>query len=147
MPTLVLSFLALIVFVTLATYLVGRWFSRYVQDMITSRVRAIDQIVNKERVPESWIRRYRRRIAKLRSSGADENRITRVKRRAQKRALTNIEQLRQYVEETGITDTPETKRLVVTELEEQAKRWQDDEVWDDLIDQAPIDEGDIEAET
>ncbi|MGC9349871.1 MAG: hypothetical protein ACP5JG_17160 [Anaerolineae bacterium] len=147
MSTLILAFLALIVLFTLAAYLVGRWFSRYVEDMIRSRVRAIHQIVNKEQVPESWIRRYRLRIAKLRSSSADESRIARVKRRAQKRALTNVEQLVRYVEKTGITDTPETKRLVVAELKEQAKRWRDDEVWDALMQKEPIDEEEGEVET
>lgn len=132
---LILMFLALILFFTLMAYLVGKVVSRYVRNVITARLEAIDQIVNEEQVPENWLRRYRRRVARLRESSADERQIVPLKRLARKRALANVEELIRYVKETGVTKDPETKRMVVAELEQQAERWRDDETWDALIEQ------------
>jgi hypothetical protein len=145
MLPLILAFSALILFITLMTYLVGRWVSRYVQQIITARIRAIDQIVNQERIPESWIRRQRRRVRRLQTSGADEGRINRLKLRARERAQERLDDLMKYVRETGIADTPETKRMVLQELEQTAKRWRDDEIWIELMDKEPVKEEEAEA--
>jgi Mg-chelatase subunit ChlI len=132
---MILLFLALILFFTLMAYLVGKGVSRYVRNVITARLEAINQIVNEEQVPEDWLRRYRRRAERLRASGADERQLVPLKRLARKRALANIEELIRYVKETGVTKDAETKRLVVSELEEAAERWRDEETWNELIEQ------------
>lgn len=134
---LILTFLALILFFTLMAYLVGKGVSRYVRNVITARLEAINQIVNEDLVPAGWVRKYRRRIAKLRAGGAEERQIVPLKRLARKRVLANIEELIRYVKETGVTKDAETKHLVVSELEAHAKAWQDDAVWDALIEETP----------
>jgi hypothetical protein len=133
----VLMFLALILFFTLMAYMVGKVVSRYVHNVITARLEAIDQIVNEDQVPAAWVHKYRHRIAKLRADGAEERQIVPLKRLARKRVQANIEELIRYVKETGVTKDPETKRLVVSELEAHAETWRDDAVWDALIEETP----------
>ncbi len=136
-----LAFLAFVVIFTLVTYLMSRWISKYVQGSISGRLDAIDAIVNEERVPSAWLQRLRKRARRLDRSGGAEKRIARLESRAQKQALTRIQELIRYVENVGLTDSEHTKRLLLKELREQERRWQDDETWDELVDlTAPEDE-------
>ncbi|MGC9522676.1 MAG: hypothetical protein ACP5HG_12450 [Anaerolineae bacterium] len=138
---ILLAFLGFVVIFTLVTYFMTRWVSKYVQESISGRLDAIDAIVNEERVPSAWLRRLRARARRLKRSGATEERIARLTARAQQRALARIAELIRYVENVGLTDSEHTKRLLLKELREQERRWQDEETWNEMVDlTAPEDE-------
>ena len=130
----ILGFLVAVAAFTLMTYVTWRWVGKYIQRMITERLQAIEQIVNHEQVPTAWLRSYRKRATKLIAAGATDRQITQLSHIARKRCLANVKDLMHYVHDAGITDTPDTKRLVLTKLKEQSERWRDDDTWDELVD-------------
>lgn len=131
---LIVAFLVFVALLTLIMYLVGRWMSAYVQRSISARLDALDQIVNDERVPEEWLKPYRARAAKLVRAGARPQQLAALNQTARKRCLTNIAELIRYVEQVGLSDTPDTKQFMLVNLREQEARWKDDAVWADLVD-------------
>ncbi len=134
MGWLLLAFVALIAVFTLLAYFVGRLISGYLQHHIEERLDALDQIVNEGRVPDSWLKPFRRRAARLRKAGASERRIRRLERAARKQCLIRIEELQRYAGGSGVADTEDTRHLIVTSLQEEAERWRDDEAWHELVD-------------
>ena len=134
MGWMLLAFLAMVGVFTLVAYYVGRWISNYVQGHIQDRLDAIDQLVNDEQVPEGWLKPYRRRAARLLKAGADERRIRKLELRARKQCLSRIEELQRYVAGSGVADSGDTRNVIVTSLQDQAQRWQDDEAWHRLVD-------------
>lgn len=131
---LIAAFLAFVILFTLMAYFVGRWLSAYIQRHIGERLDALDQIVNEGRVPETWLRRYRRRAARLKAADASTNQIARLEKVARKQCLANIKELQRYIEGTGVADSPQTRQFLLKELQEQAERWRDDQVWHELVD-------------
>jgi hypothetical protein len=134
MGWMLLAFLAMVGVFTLVAYYVGRWISSYVQGHIQDRLDAIDQLVNDEQVPEAWLKPYRRRAARLLRAGAGERRIRKLELRARKECLKRMEELQRYVIGSGVADSGDTRHVIVTSLQEQAQRWQDDEAWHRLVD-------------
>lgn len=145
----ILGFLVAVAVFTLMTYVTWRRVGKLVQRMIIERLQAIEQIVNHRQVPVAWLRPYRKRAAKLVAAGATDSQITQLSRIARKRCLANVKDLMRYVHDAGITDTPDTKRMVLTVLKEQSERWRDDAVWDELVDlraPEPPPAGDVETD-
>lgn len=130
----IVGFLVAVAAFTLMTYVTWRWIGKFIQRTITERLQAIEQIVNHRQVPVAWLRPYRKRAARLVAAGATDHQITQLSRIARKRCLANVKDLMHYVHDAGITDTPDTKRMVLTVLKEQSERWRDDAIWDELVD-------------
>lgn len=130
----IIGFLVLVVAFTLMAYLFGKWASSYVQHDITSRLEAINAIVNDGRVPEAWLEKFRSRATKLVEVGASEEQIAQLGRIARKKCLANIQDLIKYIEKMGIADSEDTKKLMLRELRAQEQRWQDAATWDGLVD-------------
>jgi hypothetical protein len=134
MGWLMLAFLVVVAIFTLVAYVVGTWISDYVQRHIQGRLDAIDQLVNDEQVPTDWLRPYRRRADRLRKAGANERRIRRLEQAARKQCLIRIGELQRYVVGSGVADSGDTRHVIVTSLQDQAQRWQDDTTWHELVD-------------
>ncbi len=119
MGEFLVQFLVFILLFTLLTYFAGRFISRYVQRHITGRLEAIDQIVNRETVPEAWLRPYRARAARLVAAGATDRQIRALSGIARKRCLANIQDLIRYAGGFGLSDNETTKRYMLEELKRQ----------------------------
>lgn len=133
---LILAFLAFVVVFTLLMYGVTRWASKFVHQQISERLDAIEQIVNQERVPETWLARYRKRAVRLAEAGASEEQIRKLSEIARKRSLANLQELIRFVDARNLADTEATKQLMLRSLREQEARWEDQETWHDLVDLA-----------
>ncbi len=134
MGEFLVQFLVFILLFTLLTYFAGRFISRYVQRHITGRLEAIDQIVNRETVPEAWLRPYRARAARLVAAGATDRQIRALSGIARKRCLANIQDLIRYAGGFGLSDNETTKRYMLEELKRQELRWQNEAEWHTLVD-------------
>ncbi|MBN1246172.1 MAG: hypothetical protein JXC32_00870, partial [Anaerolineae bacterium] len=123
-----------VVLFTLIMYFSTRWASRFVQGQISERLDAIDQIVNDEQVPETWLAPYRKRAAKLQEAGATPAQIRALSGIARKRALANIKEMIRFVEQRSLADTETTKQLMLRSFREQQARWEDEGTWHTLVD-------------
>ncbi len=132
MGLVLLMFVILVAVFTLLVYLTNRWAAGYISRILEARIAAIQQIVNDEIVPVSWMEPYQARIAKLEQKGAPAAKIERVKRQAQKRCLKQMEELLAYVENVNYEDGELTKKTLVTSLTEQKVRWATP-AWEELM--------------
>lgn len=133
MGTVIIAFVAFVAIMTLFAYVASRWMSDVVQRHISGRLDALDEIVNEEKVPESWLHSFRRRAARMRKLGASQAKVDRLKEKTRKRSLGRIQELQRYVEGSGVADTAETKEFILEALQVQEERWRDDAAWDELV--------------
>ena len=103
--------------------LVMRWGAVNMSAQVEARFRAVDIIVNHDRVPEDWLASYRKKIDALRAGGGSDQQIERVSRRAQRHCLKKINDLMRFFSRGAFFDTPESRRETQRLLQTQHDRW------------------------
>jgi hypothetical protein len=127
--------LQMVVFVGLTLFiirLIMRWGAYHISAQVEARFRAVDTIVNQERVPEDWIAPYREKISALRATSDSEQAIERLGHRAQRHCLKKIAALMRFFGQSAFFDTPDSQRETQRLLQNQRERWQAAD-WRELV--------------
>jgi len=117
--------IVLIVFVVVLTggmYGFSVLASKLLTCAIQDRLHALQEIVE-GRVPDVWLKPFRRRTAALRRKGASEAQFTRLAKRIQKRCLRHLEEMTQYTSKINFTDSELTQKEIVGLLQTYRQTW------------------------
>lgn len=136
MGYIALMFIGFSVLLALTMYWGNRITEKYVVRILDTRFTSLEQIVNDHRVPDVWLRPFRKKLGAARSAGAGDANLTRLGLRAQQRCLRKIEGLLDYATSVNFTDTRETKDIIVKELKAQREQWEtmDWQAWVTVLD-------------
>ena len=131
-----LIFIGLMVLFALMMYSANKLTEKYVIRIMDARFTSLEQIVNDKRVPDAWLRPFRKKLAIARNSGADNAKLTRLGQRTQQRCLRQLESLLNYATSVNFTDTRETKDVIIRELKAQREQWEmmDWQAWIAVLD-------------
>jgi hypothetical protein len=119
------TLLWLILAITLTIFLIrllARGAMRWSSQLVRSRFRAAEHIIEEETAPEEWIAPYRRRIGEMRLGRQDKSRAAQVAQRARRRCTRKLDGLVKFFESTPFVDTPGARHLVVRRLQNQRRR-------------------------
>lgn len=103
--------------------LTTRWVMSRATRRFECRLRAVEEIVNEERVPEMWIRSSCQRIHEIRRSDGTDDEIERVGRRAHTHCLHQLDSLMCFLQDGNFFDSPETRAMVLEALHERRDTW------------------------
>lgn len=98
--------------------LASKMLTRAIQD----RLHALQEIVE-GRIPDVWLKPFRRRTAALRRNAAGEARFARLGKRIQKRCLHHLEEMTQYTSKINFTDSELTQKEIVALLKTYQRTW------------------------
>jgi len=90
--------------------------------LVASRFRAAEHIVEKGTAPEEWVGLYRRKIEAIRLAEGDGDRVERVILRARRRCTRKLDELIRFFQGTPFVDTPGARHLLVRRLQDQRGR-------------------------
>ena len=131
-----LLFIGFVVLLVLAMYGANKLAEKYVIRIMDARFTSLEQIVNDKRVPDAWLRSFRKKLARARDAGAGDAKLTRLGQQTQQRCLRQIESLLNYTNSVNFTDTRETKDVIIRELKAQREQWEmmDWQAWIGVLD-------------
>ena len=120
----VIALLAVLVgIVSFLIHIMLRWGSFRLTGEIESRMRAAESIVNRDQLPDEWLKPYRKRIAALRERGKDQDEIEQVGRTALAGSLRQIDGLIKFFESSSLVDSAESRETLLGSLREKKMRW------------------------
>lgn len=124
----------LIVFVVVLT--VGMYgFTKLASKMVTraiqDRLHALQKVVE-GKIPDVWLKPFRRRVAALRRSAASEARFARLGERIRQHCLRNLDEMTRYVTNTNLADSETTHKEILANLKMLQQTWPDKH-WRDWI--------------
>jgi len=90
--------------------------------LVASRFRAAEHIVEKGTAPEEWVVPYRRKIEAIRLAKGDGDRVERVMLRARRRCARRLDELTRFFQGTPFVDTPGARHQLVRRLQDQRDR-------------------------
>ncbi|GIV78138.1 hypothetical protein FKZ61_003290 [Litorilinea aerophila] len=128
----ILWFLGVLLVAIVTLSFLGKWASGVIQRHIEERVAALDAIVNSGRVPDSWLKSYREKAAKLLARGQDQARLERLGRQAQKYCLRQVDGLIKDLKDGSFTQDPKTREFLLRELQRRRRLWERAE-WSSLL--------------
>jgi hypothetical protein len=129
--TVLLSAVALALSVLLIKFMTDlgeRYFTRAIRSILNET----EQIVNEDKLPENWIQPFRERIETIERKGGPESKSARVGQKARQRCLRGLNKLIKFYQERDITDSENTRQLVLNALKEK-KEWVEAATWQDLL--------------
>lgn len=120
----------------LTMYWANKLTEKYVVRIMDTRFTSLEQIVNDKRVPDAWLRPFRKKLAKARNAGANDVKLTRLGQQTQQRCLRELEEMIRYATDVNFTDTRETKSVIIAELKAQRELWEtmDWQAWIAVLD-------------
>lgn len=98
------------------------WGERHFIRTIEKTLDDAGHIVNEEKLPQAWLQPFRKRIDAMQREGKSESGMDRVGRRARRRCLRNLDGLIQFFQKRNVTDSEETRQLLLTSLQRQRDR-------------------------
>lgn len=123
----------------------ARWAMHWSARLVESRFRAAESIANEERVPQEWLRSFRRRLDRIERAGGSEARVARSVERARRRCLRRVDDLMRFFEGSPYVDTPSVRHQLLRALQSQRERWEGEE-WLALSGLCPDDEEDLDRD-
>ncbi len=115
----------LLVFVAVMTggmYGFTKLASKMVTRAIQDRLHALQALVE-GRIPDVWLKPFRRRVATLRRNTASEAQFARLGARIQKHCLRNLDEMTRYVTNINMVDSEVTKQEIVGFLKTYQQTW------------------------
>jgi hypothetical protein len=125
-------FAALTVGSVLLIKLMANWSEGWFVHSITSLLDDAGCIVNEGKLPEAWVRPFCRRIEAIRRKGGSESKMERVGHQARQRCLRKLDGLIKFFRERNVTDSEETRKFLLTSLQER-RVWVATASWQDLL--------------
>jgi len=117
--------IALIAFVAVLTggmYGFSVLASKLLTHAIQDRLHALQDIVE-GRIPDVWLKPFRRRAEVLRRNAASEAQFIRLAKRIQKRCLHHLDEMTRYTTSVNFTDSELTQKEIVALLQRYQKIW------------------------
>ncbi len=127
-----LWFLGVLLVAIVTLSFLGKWASGVIQRHIQERMEALDAIVNSGRVPDNWLKPYRKRAVGLLAQGHDQARLERLGRKAQKHCLRQVDGLIKDLKDGSFTQDPKTREFLLRELQRRRRLWERAE-WSSLL--------------
>jgi hypothetical protein len=120
-----LLFIVLVVALTIVlTRLIFGWGSALLAGQVEARMRAAEQITRQRAIPDDWLRPFRARAAACRADAGNTEQLRRVAGQAQRHCLRKIDDLLRFYEHSALVDSAETRRVLLSALQEQRTRWE-----------------------
>lgn len=119
------TILWLILAITLTIFLIrllARGAMRWSSQLVRSRFRAAEYIIEEETAPEEWVVSYRRRIRAMRLGRQDKSKTAQIAQRARRRCTRKLDRLIRFFESTPFVDRPGARHLLVRRLQNQRRR-------------------------
>ena len=116
-------FAVVVAVVTVGMYLAGNWAERLFSRGLVANLKAGETIVEENRLPDAWIRPYRKKIDGMRRAGKKQQDIDKVGRQAQKDWFKKMDDLIVFFQKTNLTDSPDTKEQLLSTLSERRQQW------------------------
>ena len=120
-PLLILLVLFIVV-MTVGLYGLSMVASKIVTRAVQDRLHALQQITE-GKVPDVWLKPFRRRAATLRKKAAGDAQFKRLGQRIQKLCLRNLDEMTRYVTSVNMTDSETTHREVIALLKAYQRAW------------------------
>ncbi len=122
MPELLIALLAFVAVMVGGMYGFSVLASKMVTHAIQTRLKALEQITN-EQIPDDWLRPFRRRVAALRQTAADEGRFSRLSGRIQRHCLRNLDEMIRFTTRVNYTDSAATQKELLGILNTHRETW------------------------
>jgi hypothetical protein len=119
---------------------------RYFTRAIGSTLNETEQIVNEDKLPEKWVQPFRERIEAIQRKGETGSKAERVGQKARKRCLRGLDALTKFYQERDVTDSEDTRQLILNALKER-RAWVETATWQDLLAPATSDQDAAEPPT
>jgi hypothetical protein len=130
-PILLVLAITLGLVIFLLTYTLNR-IAGLITGHFNAQFRAAEEIINQDRVPLDWIKKYQDKIDQLERKGGTGTEIDRFGRRAKKDLIKRVKALRKFLDTGKYYDSLMTKERVLEELHEREERWSASP-WQDLL--------------
>ena len=105
---------------------------RYFTHALGATLGETEQIVNEDRLPEAWVQPFRERIEAIQRKGGTDSKMERVGQKARKRCLRGLDTLTKFYQERDVTDSEDTRQLILNTLKER-RNWVETAAWQDLL--------------